>query len=136
MNRIGHIIFERGNPSTQSHVVRRCLRELKGGSSVFFFPEGTRTTTGRLRAFKKGAALVAKKAQVGMIPITVLGTGDIMPMGREFRLFPSPLGVKLIVHPVITAQEIQRLDEAQLTAQARAVIGSALPAALQEAHAH
>ncbi|CAK0826877.1 unnamed protein product, partial [Prorocentrum cordatum] len=99
MKRLGHITVTRKSQRSQVHMIRTCLFQLHKGCSVFFFPEGTRTKTGRLRNFKKGAFSIAKKAKVGVVPITVLGTGDIMPAGRELRLFPSRLGVKLIVHP-------------------------------------
>jgi 1-acyl-sn-glycerol-3-phosphate acyltransferase len=135
MRRAGHVVFERGDSNTQSQVVRMCLAELKCGTSVFFFPEGTRSKTGCLRRFQGGAAFVAKKARVGMVPVTVLGTGDVMPRGRELRLFPSSLGVKLIVHPAISADEVGMLDEAQLTARTRDLIESALPEELRE-HQH
>lgn len=126
MRVIGHIMFQRNDAVAQFGVIRRCLVELRKGSSVFFFPEGTRTRTGRLRQFKRGAAAIAKKAQVGLVPITVQGTGDIMPAGRELRLFPSPRGVRIIVHPVISVGEVRRKSAEELTEQTRATIGSAL----------
>ncbi|KAL0340041.1 UNVERIFIED_CONTAM: 1-acyl-sn-glycerol-3-phosphate acyltransferase BAT2, chloroplastic [Sesamum radiatum] len=67
----------------------------EGGIS-FLLPEGTRSKDGKLGPFKKGAFSVAAKTGVPVIPITLIGTGEIMPAGMEGRL--SPGSVKVIVH--------------------------------------
>jgi len=54
-----------------------------------------------------------------------------MPSGRETRLFPTKPGVKLVVHPVISAEEVQQLPDDELMAQAKSTISSALPSVLQ-----
>jgi 1-acyl-sn-glycerol-3-phosphate acyltransferase len=134
MRLLGHITVDRKSQQSQVQMIRRCLLELRKGTSVFFFPEGTRTKSGRLRTFTKGAFSIAKKARVGVVPITVLGTGDIMPAGRELRLFPSRLGVRLIVHPTFSEQEVQELAEADLRKLATEVVRSGMPPALRDDH--
>lgn len=131
MTMTGHVLLERDDRKSQMATIRNCIEKLKNGCSMFFFPEGTRTKTGRLLEFKKGAFSIARKSNVGMVPITILGTGDLMPAGREFRLFPGRPGVKLVVHPVISAEDVQRLSDNDLMAQAEATIRSALPPVLQ-----
>ncbi|KAL0334078.1 UNVERIFIED_CONTAM: 1-acyl-sn-glycerol-3-phosphate acyltransferase BAT2, chloroplastic [Sesamum angustifolium] len=73
------------------------------GASVFFFPEGTRSKDGKLGPFKKGAFSVAAKTGVPVIPITLIGTGEIMPAGMEGRLNPG--SVKVIVHPSLVGNK-------------------------------
>jgi len=58
-----------------------CREMLREGGSVLFFPEGTRSTTGEMDSFKKGAFSVAAKERVPVVPITLVGTGQILTSG-------------------------------------------------------
>lgn len=131
MSLTGHVFLQREDRRSQMKTIRECIDKLKSGASMFFFPEGTRSKTGQLGEFKKGAFSIARKAKVGMVPITVMGTAEIMPPGREFRLFHTP-GVNLIVHPVITAEEVQTLPDGELVSKAKGLIDSGLPPSLQD----
>jgi 1-acyl-sn-glycerol-3-phosphate acyltransferase len=51
------------------------------GISLLIFPEGGRTRTGEMRAFKEGAAFIAIKAGVPLVPIALRGTRKILPYG-------------------------------------------------------
>jgi 1-acyl-sn-glycerol-3-phosphate acyltransferase len=51
------------------------------GISLLIFPEGGRTRTGEMRAFKEGAAFIAIKAGVPLVPIALKGTRKILPYG-------------------------------------------------------
>ena len=48
--------------------LRRCLEKLEQGGGVLFFPEGTRSLTGRMGEFKIGGAVMAIEAGVTVIP--------------------------------------------------------------------
>jgi 1-acyl-sn-glycerol-3-phosphate acyltransferase len=68
---------------------RASIRALSGASaligsegiSVWFFPEGGRSADGILREFKGGAAYIAIKAKVPLVPVALLGPRQILPMG-------------------------------------------------------
>ncbi|GER43343.1 1-acyl-sn-glycerol-3-phosphate acyltransferase [Striga asiatica] len=96
---LGVIPLKRMDSRSQLDCLKQCITLIKKGASVFFFPEGTRSKDGKLGTFKKGAFSVASKTGVPVIPITLIGTGDIMPAGREGILNPG--SVKVIVHPPI-----------------------------------
>ena len=70
----------------------------------------------------QGAFSVAQKANVPVIPITLIGTGALMPNGKEGNLYWGS-GVKIVVHP--------RLEPGtpadQLTERARTAIASRIP---------
>ncbi len=55
---------------------------LRAGKSVLMFPEGTRTRTGELLPFKKGAFRVAENAGVPLCPMVFVGTYEISPPGQ------------------------------------------------------
>jgi len=130
MGLTGHVFLQRDDRRSQMKTIRECIDKLKAGASMCFFPEGTRSKTGQLGEFKRGAFSIARKAKVGMVPVTIMGTAELMPPGREFRVFHTP-GVNLIVHPIITAEEVQALPDDELVSKAKALINSGLPPALQ-----
>ncbi|KAE8700436.1 Cyclic nucleotide gated channel 5 isoform 1 [Hibiscus syriacus] len=88
--------------------LKRCMDLIRNGASVFFFPEGTRSKEGKLGDFKKGAFSVAAKTGAPVIPITLIGTGRIMPAGMEGVVNSG--SVKVIIHKPIeeTDPEILR----------------------------
>ncbi|CAH8351258.1 unnamed protein product [Eruca vesicaria subsp. sativa] len=80
---------------------------VKKGASMYFFPEGTRSKDGRLGPFKKEKeqwrALTAltnhplrHSTRVPVVPITLMGTGKIMPTGSEGILNHG--SVRVIIH--------------------------------------
>ncbi|KAG6673373.1 hypothetical protein I3842_16G108400 [Carya illinoinensis] len=86
---------------------KRCMYLIEKGASVFFFPEGTRSKDGKLGAFKKGAFSVSVKTKVPVVPITLKGTGKIMPAGMEGILnFGS---IKVVIHKPMKGNDLDVL---------------------------
>ncbi|KAK1422039.1 hypothetical protein QVD17_24881 [Tagetes erecta] len=93
---MGVIPLKRMDSRSQLQTLKRCMEIVKNGGSVFFFPEGTRSKDGRMGIFKKGAFSIAAKTGAPVVPITLVGTGKIMPAGMEGILNPG--SVKIIIH--------------------------------------
>jgi long-chain acyl-CoA synthetase len=55
------------------------------GYSVLIFPEGTRSPTGRLQRFRPGIGLLAQQSQVPILPIALIGLGELRSRKRWFR---------------------------------------------------
>lgn len=87
------------------------------GYSVLIFPEGTRSRDGKLQAFKAGTGLLAEQSRVPVVPVALVGLGEIRAQGA--RWFRSG---RLEVHigEAITVEE--GTDPAQLTARLEARI--------------
>ncbi|MCU0295631.1 MAG: 1-acyl-sn-glycerol-3-phosphate acyltransferase [Candidatus Nanopelagicales bacterium] len=77
MNR--YIRLQRGNRDSVVRMMAQCDQALARGSSLMMFPEGTRSATGELKAFKTGAFELAVAAQVPIVPIAIEGTNDALP---------------------------------------------------------
>ena len=120
----GHIFVERRNPKQAAQAINEALERLGEGIGILFFPEGTRSPDGRLLRFKKGAFHTAIDAQIPLLPVTVVGTRDILP-ARSLRLFPGR--ARMIIHPPIETAGKTLDDLDGLMAQTREVIESALP---------
>ena len=64
------------------------VRALHAGMPLFVFPEGGRTPDGTLQPFLAGAAYLAIRSQVPLIPIALSGVYDLLPI-HTHHLFPS-----------------------------------------------
>lgn len=68
------------NNSRQAILDLKYAREkLESGIVVWVAPEGTRSKTGKLLAFKKGGFMLAKKTEAIIIPIGIRGANDVLP---------------------------------------------------------
>ena len=75
-------------------------RTLQGGISVTVVPEGSRTFTGHMGTFKKGAFALADELQLPVIPLTINGAFDIMPRTRDGK-FVEWHRLSLTIHQAI-----------------------------------
>lgn len=65
--------------SGDAAAIREILRRLGEGKAVLIFPEGARTPDGRMRPFKRGVALLVKRAKCPVVPVAVEGCFDAWP---------------------------------------------------------
>jgi 1-acyl-sn-glycerol-3-phosphate acyltransferase len=77
----GFIPVDRGDRTRGVATVEAALARLKRGRSLVVFPEETRTRTGELSEFKKGAALLALRSGLSILPLGIAGTRRILPAG-------------------------------------------------------
>ncbi|HYB99558.1 MAG TPA: lysophospholipid acyltransferase family protein [Candidatus Limnocylindrales bacterium] len=101
------------------------LRRLRAGDhSLVFFPEGTRSRTGNLKPFKKGAFVTAMELGLPIVPIACRGGRDIMPAGGYLSIVPG--NMELIVLDAIPTSGLAYDQRDRLADQARAAIAAAL----------
>ncbi len=74
-----YIKLKRGDKESINKMLDDVEERLSDGSSVFMFPEGTRSETGVLKQFKPGAFLMAKKMKVPLLLIAINGTRNALP---------------------------------------------------------
>ena len=124
----GHIFVERRNPKQAAKAISEAMKRLGNGIGVLFFPEGTRSLDGRLLPFKKGAFRLALDQDIPILPVTLVGTRDILP-AKTLSLFPGK--ARMVIHPVVEpgGRTLAQMDE--LMAETRQAINSALPPDLQ-----
>ena len=119
-----YIPIRRGQAGSIQTMMRHCDRALAGGNSIFMFPEGTRSSTGRLRSFKPGAFQIAERSQVPIQPIIVRGTSEALPK-RGFIL-QGRHDISIEVLDVIPAEEVASCDSEEMLERVRAIIADAL----------
>jgi 1-acyl-sn-glycerol-3-phosphate acyltransferase len=125
MRRGGYIPLDRGDGRKALRSMDHAASIIRAGKSVVMFPEGTRSRDRRLLPFKRGGFILARKAGVPVVPVTINGSGRINP-ANEIRLTPGT--ITIILHPPVTVPtDIPKTDaEALLMKQAHAAISSAL----------
>jgi 1-acyl-sn-glycerol-3-phosphate acyltransferase len=91
--------------------------------SMLIFPEGGRSD-GKLRPFKDGGAYIAIKARVPLLPIALIGTRGVMPMGSP--VIHALRRVTLVIGDPIPTEELAVRDRQELTEAARKQIAAML----------
>jgi 1-acyl-sn-glycerol-3-phosphate acyltransferase len=87
--------------------------------SLLIFPEGGRSHDGKLRPFKEGAVYIAVKAGVPLVPMTLIGTREVLPFGSGVVL---PGKVTLRVLPPIDTSGLTLKDRSRVTDEIRELI--------------
>jgi len=108
--KVGHIFIDRSNHEKAISSLHAAKEKIVNGTSVMFFPEGTRSKDGSLRTFKKGAFKMAIDLKLPILPITIIGTKEILPSNTT-DLFPGK--VLMMIHKPIdtTGYTDANLDE-------------------------
>lgn len=91
----GYIPLVRGNQESGKRAILEARSLIQRGVSVLFFPEGTRSPDGEIRAFKMGAFKLAAELGVPVVPMVIDGTYHLVPKGS--RLLNRNVKVKLRV---------------------------------------
>jgi len=113
---------ERSNRDSAINSIRRAGEVMKHHVNMTIFPEGTRSPDGRLMTFKKGPFHLAAETGFPIVPVTILGTYEMMPKGST--IMKSGV-VTLVFHAPIDPKQFASREE--LMKAVHDVINSALP---------
>ncbi len=103
-----------------TQILEQGVPRLKDGIFVLIFPEGTRAEPHKLRRFQRGGALLAKEADMPLIPVSH-NSGDYW-LNKRFVKLPGTIDV--IVHPPMAIGE-RTPEEATVAAQQQVAAGLA-----------
>jgi 1-acyl-sn-glycerol-3-phosphate acyltransferase len=110
MRRGGYIPLDRGDGRKALQSIDAAAATIHQGKSVVLFPEGTRSPDGRLLPFKRGGFILARKAEVPVVPVTINGSGKINPASK-IRLYSGNIHITL--HPPVIVPDGLRRSEAE-----------------------
>jgi 1-acyl-sn-glycerol-3-phosphate acyltransferase len=121
LNRSGQIAVDTDNPRATLSSLSNGVKALRAGMPLFVFPEGSRTPDGEMKTFLAGAAYLAIRSQVPVVPIALSGVYDLLPIHTSHFY---PCGVSLTAgEPIdttgMTARQVDELTERLRTEIAR-----------------
>lgn len=97
----GFIFVDQSSPKAAARTIQEAEQRLKNGASIAIFPEGSRSKTGKMAVFKKGAFQMAMNLKLPIVPVTINGSYKIMPI-HSYLIHPHRM--ELIIHePIPTA---------------------------------
>jgi 1-acyl-sn-glycerol-3-phosphate acyltransferase len=120
-----YVRIERGSRESVVAMMAHCHRHLAAGSPMFLFPEGTRSTDGRLRPFKDGAFHLAMEAKVPDYPVAIAGTHESLP--KHGLIVRQRMNARVVVLEPL--DPLRFADVASLRDATAAAIAHALSAA-------
>lgn len=115
-----YVRLRRGHKASIRDMYTACEQHLREGSSIFLFPEGTRSPTGKMRDFKEGAFVLAKRHGVAILPIVVNGSKNALP--KDSLNFHGRTDVTLDVLAPIQPEQFTDTTVEELRDQVRELI--------------
>lgn len=113
---------DRGDSEAAAESVDLAIKYLKEGLSFCVYPEGTRSRDGRLLPFKRGTFVMALRAGVPVVPVSLAGTQNLMRKG-DWRIYPGEVTVRF--GPAVNAAgySMEQRDELRRTVQGMVAAG-------------
>ncbi|MFZ5468068.1 MAG: lysophospholipid acyltransferase family protein [Myxococcota bacterium] len=105
-----HVFIDRKNHLSAIASLEDAGRQVRQGLSIIVYPEGTRSPDGRVLPFKKGPFALALKARVPICPVTIEGSGRLMPKNR-WTITPGEIKVMIGAPIDVTAFGEDQRDE-------------------------
>ena len=97
-----YIKLRRGKSSSIKKMYRACEKHLNEGSSVYLFPEGTRSESGHMRKFKEGAFVLAKRLNKPILPLVINGSRTAVP--KNSMNFHGKTRIEVSVLPPVSPE--------------------------------
>jgi 1-acyl-sn-glycerol-3-phosphate acyltransferase len=116
---------DRANREAAVASVEKAIEYAQEGVSFLIYPEGTRSPDGRLLPFKKGSFVMAIKAGVPVVPISVVGAHRVL---RKNALAIRTGEIVVKFHPPVDASSYTLQERDQLVARVHAAVAAGLPA--------
>ncbi|MHB1948139.1 MAG: lysophospholipid acyltransferase family protein [Gammaproteobacteria bacterium] len=90
-----HPVVDRFNREKHEDFYKDAKKKLNDGIALWFFPEGKRSITGELLPFKMGGFRLAAELGAQIIPVGIIGTNRILPMGKLIPFLDEPTEIHL-----------------------------------------
>ncbi len=110
MRSAGYIEIDRSNHEKAMQSIDEAALRIRGGKSIMTFPEGTRSRDGEIKSFKQGSFHLAIKSGVPIVPVSIIGSGRIMPK-RSLRIKPGQIKMVIGKPMDVTHYDIEQRHE-------------------------
>jgi 1-acyl-sn-glycerol-3-phosphate acyltransferase len=93
--------------------LKEMLKRLKREEAVLMFPEGTRTIDGEVGVLKPGFIPIARRSEVPLVPIAIVGAYDCLPRGSRL---PTCRPISVVVGEPLKIESYESMSDGQLLA--------------------
>lgn len=121
--RIRSLFIKRGDARTSLGTINEGAQMVKDGYSLVIFPEGTRSQSSEMAAFKPGALKLATKAKAVIVPVTIRDTYKLF---EETGTIKKGKKIDFIVHEPIDTATLDRKELAELGERVEAIVRGGL----------
>ncbi|MBI3394276.1 MAG: 1-acyl-sn-glycerol-3-phosphate acyltransferase [Spirochaetia bacterium] len=122
-----YIEIKRGSVKGGDRMMKDCEATLKEDSSIMIFPEGTRSETGEMRPFKRGAFELAMRTDTPVLPIVIRGSARALP--KRGVIFRGRHNITIEVLDPILPERFASMTPDELSDMTRNVMATALAGA-------
>jgi 1-acyl-sn-glycerol-3-phosphate acyltransferase len=122
LTRTNCVPLDRENPRAAMQSINEAVQNLKEGTSMAVFPEGTRNKEGKVGDFKKGSLKLATKASVYIVPVSIDRASRAYEDTREF----TPTKIKVAFGEAIDTKNLSKEEEIHLAENIRNTVISNL----------
>lgn len=126
-----YIRLKRGDKKSIAKMMQDAEQSLAQGNSILIFPEGTRSFDGKIKTFKAGAFILAKKMQLPILPIVISGTSAALP--KHDIDFHGSHAIRINVLEPVAFENVKHLSVEELSDLLRNKMIQALDALNQTA---
>ena len=105
---VGQVPLDRSGGGASNAALDTGLRVLRGGDLLGIYPEGTRSPDGRLYRGKTGVARMALEARVPVLPVAMIGTDKVQPIGR---IVPHLGRVGIVIGPPLDFSRYEGMED-------------------------
>jgi 1-acyl-sn-glycerol-3-phosphate acyltransferase len=118
------IPIDRGDKAGARKSIELAIEKIKEKNySFLIFPEGTRSFDGNLLPFKRGGFVLALKSGIPIVPITIIGSREVLP---KKKFFIKKGKIKVIFHSPISTKGLKYEDRFMLSEKVRKIISDDL----------
>jgi len=116
--KLGCVMIDRTNTRKGAESIIKVINNVKSGSTMVVFPEGTRSKEiGKLNDFKPGSFKVALKSKAPLVPITI-----VKPSNFKKIKWPLPKRVSIVIHEPIPYDELRKMTSLDLSDKVKRII--------------
>ena len=116
----GHVFVDNSSVVARIATIKKAKEKLEAGTSMVIFPEGSRTETGKMTRFKRGAYQIAIDMKLPIVPMTINGAYDVLKIGSANLKIGRKM--ELIIYPPVSTDSLSDSDIQRLITQTRETI--------------
>ncbi len=108
---MGMVFVDRKNKNKSKESLKNAAELIKKGKNVIVYPEGTRSPDGKIKRFKKGGFVIAKASNIGIVPMAIKGSREVLPKGS---MHIKKGHIKLKIGKPIPPETVEKLSLEEL----------------------